>query len=159
MKKIIKAALGFLALLTAGCDNGKHCCDSCCHHDHPLIQFKNDAIYKITPAANFDKSNADDCVILMPIDQQSGFIHTAYGSQVIKTLNKFFADAKDILVLELDSSILKQRGTDIRPEANKPGGDIFPHLYGTQKIPVAAIKEIKTLKKNKHGEWKDAHSL
>lgn len=155
MKKIIKSVLGFLALLTAGCDNCQHHCGSCCHHHATAVQFKKDAFYKIVPSAHFDKTKADDCVILSPLDQQSGFIHTSYGYQVMSIINKFFVDAKEVLVLELDPEVLKQHGTEVRPEANKPGGDIFPHLYGTQKIPVAAIKDMKTLKKNEHGEWEE----
>ncbi len=151
MKKIIKAALSILSLFMAGCEHSKHC--GCCHHNHPQLSFKADALYKIVPPGNLDKTQTDNCITLLPIDQQSGFIHTSFGRQVMSTLKKFFAHEKEVVVLELDKEALNKNNIEIRPEANKPGGDVFPHLYGSQKIPSEVIKEIKIIQKNEHGEW------
>lgn len=153
MKKIIKSIIGFFALFAAGCNNCRHCGDSCCHHEPSLLPVKHGALYKLVLPNCFDKTKTDDCVVLSDLDRQSGFIHASYGHQVTRILDKFFASATEMLALELNDAVLTEHGIQIKPEANKPGGDVFPHLYGVQKIPVAAVKEIKTLKKNAHGEW------
>lgn len=81
MKKIAKAILGFLSLLTAGCDNCKHC--SCSHHDshQEAVAWKKDGVYRIALPSEFDKTKTDDCIVLKPAEQQ-GFAHLCYGTQV-----------------------------------------------------------------------------
>jgi len=103
---------------------------------------KSSALYKIVPAADFDKTNKKNCVKLSTLDKQDGFIHAAYGNQVERIVAKFFKNETKLLFLELDLNELQKNGTNIRPEPNKPGGTIFPHLYGTQKIPLSAVKKI-----------------
>lgn len=157
IKKIAKAILGVWALLAAGCHNG-HQCGCGCHHDHDdhtTIAWKAGTLYKIVIPANFNAEKTDDCVMLSPLDKQSGFIHAGYGQQVDRIIKKFFAAESELLVLELDSDLLKKNGTEIRQEANKPGGDIFPHLYGIQKIQRSAVKVITALKKDEHGDWEE----
>ena len=151
MKKILKAVVGFLALLTAGCNDGKQC--GCCHHSHDAITWNKDGIYRIALLAEFDKTKTDDCIALTPRDQKAGYIGLCYGSQVANVIKKHYNDNQELVVLELDVEILKANGTEMRSEVAKEGGDVYPHLYGTQKIQLAAVKEIKMLKKDEHGEW------
>jgi uncharacterized protein (DUF952 family) len=114
---------------------------------------KQDALYKIIPAQNYTPKNPDDCIKLMPLDIESGFIHVSFGNQVEKILQKFFKNSKDIIMLELDLQVLQQHGLEIRKEQNKPGGDFFPHIYGIQKIPATAILSVIKVAENSDGVW------
>lgn len=153
MNKIIKSIIGLFTLVAAGCNTCHHCGDSCCHHGASIVNLKHNALYKLVLPGSFDRAKGDDCVVLTDLDRQSGFIHASYGHQVARILGKFFADAHEVVALELDVTELIAHGIQVKPEANKPGGDIFPHLYGVQKIPVIGVKDVKVLKKNAAGDW------
>lgn len=116
---------------------------------------KKSALYKIVRRSDFDKTNEKDCIKLSKLDKESGFIHASYGNQVKRIMEKFFKEDNELLVLELDIEQLKKNGTIVKPEANKPGGTVFPHLYGTQKIPVAAIKKVILFEKTDSGYFKE----
>jgi uncharacterized protein (DUF952 family) len=76
-----------------------------------------------------------------PLDQQDGYIHMSYYEQVDKTVQKFFSGREsDIRLVHVNTTLLFDN--ELRPERNKPGGDIYPHIYGT--IPIIAV--IKTAK-------------
>ena len=104
-------------------------------------------------AQNYTPENQDDCIRLMPLDIASGFIHTSFGNQAEKILQKFFKGSKDIILLELDPQVLQQHGLEVRKEQNKPGGDFFPHIYGVQKIPAKAILSVIKVDGNTDGTW------
>ena len=101
-------------------------------------------LYKIIPTSHFDKNNTEDCVKPLELDVKTGFMHLAFKHQIANILQKFFKEEHDLLILEIDPNILEQHGSELRIEANKPGGEKFPHLYGAQKIPHTAIKKIMT---------------
>jgi uncharacterized protein (DUF952 family) len=72
------------------------------------------------------------------LDVDDGYVHMSYEAQVPKTREKFFSGREDILLVHVNSTLLKE--DTLRPEANRPGGDVYPHIYGT--IPIEAV--IKT---------------
>jgi uncharacterized protein (DUF952 family) len=115
--------------------------------------FKADKIYKIVPSENYDVNNEFETVKLLPLDVESGFIHTVFGNQVEKILNKFFADHNNVLVLELDQNVLAENGIEIRKEQNHAGGDYFPHLYGKQQIPAKSVVAAIKVDKISDGSW------
>jgi uncharacterized protein (DUF952 family) len=121
------------------------------HKKENILNSNN--IYKIIPESHFNKNNTENCIKLLPLDIDSGFIHTAFGSQVMSIVQKFFKGTKTLLVIELDLTQLQKQGTTLRVESNKPGGEKFPHLYGTQKIPVKAVKQILHLNKQTNDTW------
>jgi uncharacterized protein (DUF952 family) len=57
------------------------------------------------------------------------------------------------LLLELDQAKLKNSGLELKVEANKPGGDLFPHLYGKQQIPASTVKSKVTAVEQQDGTW------
>jgi len=65
-----------------------------------------------------------------------GFIHLSTAAQWRATLERFFAGARDLVLLEIDP-----RGLDIRFE--RADGEDFPHLYGP--LPVAAVVTVHSL--------------
>lgn len=110
-------------------------------------------IYKLIPASNYNASAQENCIILTELDLKSGFIHTAYEHQIQAILKKFFKSLGKILAIELDPNILKAHNVKLKPESNKPGGEIFPHLYGEQKIPQQAVTKVIEYKEQPDGSW------
>jgi glutathione S-transferase len=65
-----------------------------------------------------------------------GFIHCSWQEQVAKTFERFYADAGDVLLLEIDPTRLS---APLRAEAI-PTGELFPHLYGP--LPIEAVHKF-----------------
>ena len=63
-----------------------------------------------------------------------GFIHCSWQEQVAKTFERFYADAGDVLLLEIDPTRLN---APLRADAI-PTGELFPHLYGP--LPIEAVR-------------------
>ena len=63
-----------------------------------------------------------------------GFIHCSWQEQVAKTFERFYADAGDVLLLEIDPTRLS---APLRADAI-PTGELFPHLYG--HLPIEAVR-------------------
>jgi glutathione S-transferase len=63
-----------------------------------------------------------------------GFIHCSWQEQVAKTFERFYADAEDVLLLEIDPTRLS---APLRADAI-PTGELFPHLYGP--LPIEAVR-------------------
>lgn len=78
----------------------------------------------------------------MPIDINSGFIHLSFGHQLKRVIDKFFKNEKEIIVIELNIDIIKEKGGILKIESNHKGGTKFPHLYEMKKIPAEAFKKI-----------------
>lgn len=115
---------------------------------------KADKMYKIIVPADFDATNADDCLKRSSLDVSSGFIHASKGfAQLTNVLAKFFADHKELLILELDEKVFSQAPFILRFEPNKPGGDVYPHIYGGMKIPYAAVTAHIKITRNSNNEW------
>ncbi len=121
---------------------------------HAAATLTQDALYKILPVGDPSHSYRHGSDIQpMPLDTSSNFMHLAHGNQVERIATKFFHGAQHLDVLELDSDVLRQHGGEIREEANKPGGEIFPHLYGMLTIPARAVKKIYALEEQGNGLW------
>ena len=147
MNKCLWSVLGCMVFVCAACDYREK--------NKDIISLKADGLYKIIPVQNFDQANLDSCVKPLPLDEQSGFIHTSYGSQASSVLDKFFKSAGKLVILELDADVLKKNGTHVQVEANKPGGTKYPHLYGVQKIPHAAVKKVIIIYETADSKWSE----
>jgi len=111
------------------------------------------SFYKLIPESDFDAANITDCVRLSPLDLQSGFMHLSFGRQAMNTVQNFFKGAGTPLAIALDMAELQHHGITLRVESNKPGGEQYPHLYGTQKIPLAAVTKVWHLVEQVDGSW------
>lgn len=69
--------------------------------------------------------------------EREGFIHCSYASQVVATANRFFRGRKDLVLLEIDPSLLTCRVVDENLEG---GAVLFPHIYG--RLPMSAVKLV-----------------
>ena len=65
-----------------------------------------------------------------------GFIHCSWQEQVPKTFERFYADAGEIVLLEIDPTRLN---SPLRADSI-PTGELFPHLYGP--LPIEAVRSI-----------------
>lgn len=148
MKNKVSIILGVFLLSTlSACWMGKS--------DKPLLvtSLKSEALYKIIPASSYNPQNVDDCVTLVSLDNESGFIHMSLGSQVENVLRKFFKGSTDIILLELNEQVLREHGLEVKKEQNKPGGELYPHAYGNQKIPATAVVAVIKVIELSDGSW------
>ena len=70
---------------------------------------------------------------------QVGFIHCSWQEQVNATFERFYADAGDVLLLEIDADAVD---APLRADAI-PSGELFPHLYGA--LPLEAVRSVVTM--------------
>jgi glutathione S-transferase len=68
--------------------------------------------------------------------EQVGFIHCSWQEQVKATFERFYADAGEVLLLEIDPAAVN---APLRADAI-PTGDLFPHLYGA--LPLEAVRSV-----------------
>lgn len=82
-------------------------------------------VYKIVPRNLWIQARSAGVFAGSADDLRDGFIHFSTRAQLVGTLGRHFADAADLLLLELDAEGL---GDALKWEASR-GGDLFPHLY------------------------------
>ena len=68
--------------------------------------------------------------------EQVGFIHCSWREQVDATYDRFYADAGEVLLLEIDPALVS---APLRADAI-PTGELFPHLYGP--LPLHAVRDV-----------------
>jgi len=78
--------------------------------------------------------------------EQQGFIHCSLRHQLRAVAELIYSDADDLVVLVIDS---EQVPADIRYEAPAPGGEAYPHIYGT--VPVGAVTEVISVGRDGNG--------
>lgn len=83
-------------------------------------------IYKICPADLWQAAVKAGVFAGSPVDLADGFIHFSSTSQVKETAVKYFAGARDLVLVAFNDADL---GAAVRYEPSR-GGDLFPHLYG-----------------------------
>jgi glutathione S-transferase len=76
-----------------------------------------------------------------------GFIHCSYAHQVAASANRFYADADELLVLEIDPNIL------VSPLRAEPAssGEVFPHVHGPINRP--GVVSARPLRRDEAGQW------
>ena len=67
---------------------------------------------------------------------EEGFIHCSYTDQVEGTLQRFYGDLDDVVVLTLDPDRLDAEIVDEAAE----DGTLFPHVYGP--LTIGAVVEV-----------------
>ena len=67
---------------------------------------------------------------------EEGFIHCSYTNQLEGTLQRFYGDLDDVVVLTLDPDRLDAEIVDEAAE----DGTLFPHVYGP--LTIGAVVEV-----------------
>jgi uncharacterized protein (DUF952 family) len=78
---------------------------------------------------------------------KEGFIHCSHRPQVAWAANRFYAQAADLLVLEIDPARLT---SPVRDE-DAGWGERFPHIYGP--LDRAAVVAVHRLRRDAEGRW------
>lgn len=95
-------------------------------------------IYHIVPAADWQKQ-AGASTYEAPSLQTEGFIHLSTKEQVAGTLNRYYQDVPDLLLLHVDTGKLT---SELKFEL-ATNNEAFPHLYGP--LNKEAVVHIETL--------------
>jgi uncharacterized protein (DUF952 family) len=83
-------------------------------------------IYKLLPESLWRDAQAAGVFAGAGVDLADGFIHFSTRAQVEETAARYFAGARDLLLVAVAPERL---GAALRWEPSR-GGDLFPHLYG-----------------------------
>jgi uncharacterized protein (DUF952 family) len=95
-------------------------------------------IYRIAELADWNRAQREGFFASTDLSLE-GFIHCSELHQVSRTARKYYAGKTEIVLLEIDESLL---GAALVRE-DLSGSGIFPHVYGP--IPLAAILRQLTL--------------
>ena len=76
------------------------------------------------------------------MDKRDGFIHLTFAYQSSAIIEKFFKGEHTVVLVHIDSDKLGSENP-VKVEANRPGGEKYPHLYGV--IPSMAIESHDTI--------------
>jgi uncharacterized protein (DUF952 family) len=93
-------------------------------------------VYKIETKSNWDKDQDTGFYFGSTLDKNDGFIHLSNREQTAQTLALYFADIKDLIIIEIDCNIL---GEKLKWEESR-GGALFPHFY--DNLPRSAVVNI-----------------
>lgn len=91
-------------------------------------------IYKILRPAEDAALRAAGHTLGAPVDLADGYVHFSAADQVAGTLERHFAGAGPLLLLQIDPAALPEGA--LRWEQSR-GGALFPHLYAP--LPLSAV--------------------
>ena len=91
-------------------------------------------LYKILTPEEWSLSK-DSGLITTELDLKDGFIHFSDKNQVKQTLNKFYGNQTNLVLLKVDALKLQKLVWE-----QSSSGDMFPHLYSDFDIDCV-IKE------------------
>lgn len=90
--------------------------------------YMQNRFFKILTPLEWQSFQKEKVFIGSELDQQDGFIHLSFHHQWNKIWQKFF-NLKECYLLEIDGFKLKPDLLKI--EANRSGGEEYPHYYGS----------------------------
>lgn len=95
-------------------------------------------IYHIT-SKNWWEGFSNQPFFSSPDLHREGFIHCSTNEQVAATLQRYYANQKELLLLHIDPTLLT---AELKYEA-ATDGQLFPHVYGNiNKDAIVNIVEI-----------------
>jgi glutathione S-transferase len=69
--------------------------------------------------------------------EEVGFIHASHADQIEATHQRFYTDAREVLLLTIDPARLAAEGIAVVEEPAGEGGELFPHIQGA--LPLEAV--------------------
>lgn len=91
-------------------------------------------IFKICHAPEWDAAVREGRYDGTAKDKEDGFLHFSTGEQLFGTLNRWYADAHDLVLVAVEAEPL---GDTLKWEPSRDGA-LFPHLYAP--LPLSAVK-------------------
>ncbi|MDE3114712.1 MAG: DUF952 domain-containing protein [Pseudomonadota bacterium] len=102
-------------------------------------------IFKITHTSEWQAARAAGAYDGSAKDQADGFLHFSTADQLIGTLEKWYADAHDLLLVAVAADGL---GAALKWEPSR-GGELFPHLYAP--LPLTAVRWQGEIRRDSRG--------
>ncbi|MGL5742948.1 MAG: DUF952 domain-containing protein [Legionella sp.] len=99
------------------------------------------SIYKILTQKEWNDFASNGFFEGSALDKKDQFIHLAFEDQYPALLEKFFKGVDQIVLVEINPTKLPP--LKLKIEANKVGGEKYPHLYST--IPASAVVDHEVL--------------
>jgi uncharacterized protein (DUF952 family) len=99
-------------------------------------------IFKILRTAEWHSFQAAGQFAGSPDDLRDGFIHFSAGLQVSGTLEKYFSDEAEVVILRVAAAPL---GDVLKWEASRNGA-LFPHLY--RPLALSEVGEALVVRKH-----------
>ena len=104
-------------------------------------------IYKIIENNELIKAKLSGVYLGSSKDIQDGFIHFSAEEQIENTLEKYYSNKKDLVLLKVDTLNLDHL---IWEQASD--GNMFPHLYS--KLDLSYVIEEVEISLDKNGNYK-----
>jgi uncharacterized protein (DUF952 family) len=103
-------------------------------------------VYKICPAADWERACLSGLYEGSAVDHRDGFIHLSTAAQVCETARRHFAGQEGLVLVVFDAAAI---GDALVWEKSRDG-DLFPHVYGTLVTAMAANVEPLPLGESGH---------
>ena len=112
-------------------------------------------IFHITSRTDWEAAQAKGEYIAESLGSE-GFIHCSTISQVIPVANNFYKGQKDLLLLQIEPTLLSstlkwEAPSGGPPPPGVPEGDQFPHVYGP--IDLNAVVNVIELVTDANGQF------
>ena len=114
---------------------------------HHLASESEKQLQKVITLENYQQAVMSGLVMLesADIDDTRNCIHCAMSDQTPNVINKFFPGG-NVVILNLNLNKLEKNGFELRMEANRLSGNLYPHLYHTsgkrKVIPFECIDTV-----------------
>jgi len=92
-------------------------------------------IYKVLTPTQWKSFREAGVFMGSPVDLQDGYIHLSCADQLKGTLDKWYADQDEVVLLQVEANRVQE---DLKYEVSR-GGAEFPHLFAA--LPMRAIQQ------------------
>ena len=86
-------------------------------------------VYKILTLEEWNTAKKNGKVIT-ELDQNDGFVHLSTSNQLGLTLSLYFKDHKNVVLLQINTQMLKDKLIFEEPIPKNDRTGLFPHIYG-----------------------------
>jgi len=100
---------------------------------------KEKFIYRVMDKKEWDDFKKEKKFFGNAFDLESGFIHLSTKSQLKDTINRYFQDQKNIVILQICETRIKE---NVKWEISR-NNQIFPHLYGF--LELFDVKKVNNI--------------
>ncbi len=105
-----------------------------------------DCVYRLATLSEWRAARETGLVPLREIDARDGYVHLSTAAQLVETANLHFADAADLLALEIP---LEAVAADVKFELAPKRGEAFPHLYA--RLRRDHVRRVLTMNRAPNG--------
>lgn len=94
-----------------------------------------DFVYRLASPQEWAAAQASGVVPSRDIDARDGYMHLSTRAQALETARIHFADAGDLLALEIPFAVIADA---VKFELAPKRGEHFPHLYAPLKVELVS---------------------